>query len=178
MKILAYTDRRYLAATRKVVGRGADILMSPPLYAAHISGDLLCCYDAIYLDLHGEPGDDHLFSAGGAAMTLRAVQGAQMHGTTVIATTCHLPETPFLDAFLGAGAVVIGGAGRNWGTRRRLSGAQVLARYIIRALKRGATPEYALAQAKRRLRYSLKRLVDKAASDDALEFRIWRRDGD
>lgn len=175
MRVLAYCDQRYLAATRKVVGRGAKIVSSPPLSAHDVGPGFLEGYDVIYLDLHGEPGSGYLYSYASyhplAALSFQTVQRAKLEGVVVVATTCHLPETPFAYAFQDAGAVLVGGSGRNWGTRRRLSGAQVLAKHIIDGLRRGYRVEKALELAKRKLRYSLRRLYDRKSTMDALAFR-------
>jgi hypothetical protein len=59
VKILAFTDRRYAKATRKVTGWDADIVACPPFMAADIEPFWLESYDFLYLDLHGlkcEPG--------------------------------------------------------------------------------------------------------------------------
>ena len=174
MRVLAITDGRYLKATRRVVG-DADLLVSPPLAAADITADCLEGYDVIYIDLHGIPSSAFLYnSLGTAAVSLAPVRAAHLAGAVVISPACYLPESPFLEALRRAGADVIAGTGPNWGTRKRISGAQVLARYVMDALRRGADAEAALDEAKARLGRSPRRLFDRKATRDALEFKLYR----
>lgn len=176
LKILAYCDQRYEQATRRVVGEGAMIVTSPPAFAGDVE---LEGYDLIYLDLHGQPGSVYLYSGpetDRAALSVWAVRAANLDGAIIFATTCYLPQTPFVRAFLDAGAsAVIGGDGENWGTSERLSGAQVLALLTLRALVAGRELDDALKKAKRKLHFSLlRRLWDRKATADALQFQIWR----
>lgn len=177
MHIFAYVDQRYQNATRKVVGEGATLLTSPPIYAADFNPEWLEGYDLIYLDLHGQPGSVYLYSGEEgrmAALSLKVVRAARLGGAVVFATTCHLPNTHFLDAFLDAGAsAVIAGMGLNWGKQTRASGAQLLAMLTIRAMKAGKAFDVALADAKARLRFSLQRLLDRDATEDALAFQAY-----
>ena len=166
-----------------MVGATAVVLTSPPLFAADVTPAMLEGYDVIYVDLHGQPQSVYLYSGADgpgeqwAALSAKTVCKADLTGTVVIATTCYLPQTHFVEAFLDAGAkTVIGGDGQNWGTRRRLSGAQLLARRIIAELREGDTPMKALKTAKRKLRKSPWRLLDWAGTRDALEFQIYTRE--
>lgn len=179
MRILAYCDATWERATRKAVGKKAMVLTSPPIYAADFNPAWLEGLDLLYLDLHGIPGSVYLWSGPkghrSAALSLKTIMAADLRGTVVFLTTCYLPETHFLRAFLDAGAkAVIGGAGENWGTSRGLSGAQRLAKWLIRFLRRGKSPEEALRLAKRALRW-LPTLHLKARRD-ALEFQIWTQE--
>lgn len=180
MRILAYTAKAYLRATLGVVGANADVLVSPPLRAADVRPFWLQGYDLIYLDLHGQPGSARLWSGEGeevAALDLRTVVEAELEGAVVFATSCFLPQTRFVKAFLEAGAVaVVGGRGRNWGTRRRVSGAQKLAQRFIRRLEGGQDARAALRGAKGELRRSIGNLLGDRGVRDALGFRVWERD--
>jgi len=180
MRVLAYTDARYAAATRQVVGGEALLLVSPPTYAWNFDPAILADRDLIYLDLHGKPHSVYLYSGvgqGEAALSVANVRAARLGGAVVFATTCYLPQTPFVRAFLDAGAsVMIGGDGKNYGARTRLSGAQALARALLKFLARGDAPEQALARAQRALRANVRlRLFDAAATEDALGFRAFQR---
>lgn len=179
VNILAYCDKRYQVATRRVVGDDAEVLTSPPVYAIDFQPDWLAGRDLIYLDLHGQPGSVYLYSGldqDRAALHVIQVRTAKLGGAVVFATTCHLPETPFLQAFLEAGAgAVIGGGERNYGARRRLSGAQVLARGLLIALRAGQGIDDAFKLAKLVVRMDpLRWLADRKATVDALQFEIWR----
>lgn len=177
MRILAYTDQRYAVATRQVVGVGATILTSPPLYAADVSASMLQGYDLIYIDLHGDPGSVYLYSgkpALQAALKLDTVLGSNLTGCVVLATTCYLPQTKFIEAFLNAGArAVIAGDGENYGDRTRLSGAQVLAHKFIECYTGNAGT--ALEWAKQSMQSSLwARFFQRKATADALQFRLFQ----
>lgn len=182
MRIFAYVDQRYQHATRKVVGEEATVLTSPPIYAFDFNPEWLEGYDLIYLDLHGRPNSIYLYSGEeglSGALDVKHVFNARLGGAVVFATTCHLPDTKFLSAFLDAGAsAVIAGAGLNWGNRTRISGAQLLAALTIRALRAGKTADDALIEAKRRLRFSIHRLRDWGATIDALLFNVYVRSDD
>jgi len=184
VRILAYCDWRYLAATRRVVGEGKEtmIVSSPPLFASHILPEFLEGYDLLYLDLHGLPQSGFLYTqtynkAGDFALNFQTVRRADLDGTVVVATTCYLPETPFVNAFLHAGAAaVIGGSGANYGSRRRLSGAQALAKHVIRNLQRDVAPAAALGRAKKRLRRDKRRMIlERTATKDALAFKLFTK---
>lgn len=175
MNVLAITDARYREATRRVVGRYlATLLTAPPVTGHMINHAMLEGYDAIYIDLHGRPGSGLLYTKTERSMepvlSIETVRAAYLRGTVVIATACYLPETPFLDAFLGQGASVIAGPGVNYGGRVEPAGAQLLARSILSNLARGMDPNAALTRAKAGLWW--RRLFDPAVRD-ALEYQLW-----
>jgi hypothetical protein len=180
MHILALTDERYLEATRQVVGKRATVLTCPPTFASDLTPADLEGYSLIYVDLHGQPESVYLRAGEGQdlpALNAQTVRQADLAGTVVFATTCYLPQTPFLPAFLQAGAVaVVGGDGENWGKRKKPVGAQSLAAKMLARMRAGGVglPE-ALEQAKREMRWSLENLLDRKATQDALRFEIYRR---
>lgn len=116
MNVLAYCDAAFLPATRRVLGEQGLILTCPPHTLETLPPATLEGRDFIYLDLHGAAGRATLYGGGGAvpALHVDTVRAADLTGTVVFATTCYLPETPFLDAFLQAGAVVVAGPARNY----------------------------------------------------------------
>lgn len=179
MRVFAFCDRRYQVATRKVVGPEAEVISSPPIFASDVNPEWFEGAEFFYVDLHGQPGSVYLWSGPReqwAALHVHVVARAKLAGTVVVATTCYLPETPFLQAFLDAGATVIGGGEGNYGTRRRLSGAQVLAKDVLAGLRAGRGTEEAFERAKALLRLNPVRwLTDRKATADALAFKIWRR---
>lgn len=186
MRILAFTDLRYVRATRQVVGGEARVMTSPPTFARDVQPEWFAGYDFVYLDLHGLVGSVYLYSgpeAERAALSLETVKAMSLGGAVVIATTCYLPQTRFPAAFLAAGAsAVIAGNGANYGGLTRLSGAQVLARLVLARLARPSrlqaahtTVDEAMADAKRVLNGNLRlKLFDARATNDALEFQIIR----
>jgi hypothetical protein len=182
MHILALTDAAYQHATRRVVGPAAQMWICPPLGAADMSADMLTDYDFVYLDLHGQADSIYLYCGARqrqAALAVWTVRQARLAGAVVFATTCYLPQTPFLQAFLEAGAqAVIAGDGQNFGTRTRLSGAQVLARLFLDHFKCSCDPAQALEHAKQTLRTDWRYwLFDWKASADALAFRLFSPGG-
>lgn len=179
MNVLAYCDERYLKITRQVAGERATVISSPPLFAGNIEPTRLSGHDLLYIDLHGQPGSVYLYSGpkqSWGALHVDAVRAANLRGTVVFATTCYLPQTPFLQAFLDAGALaVIGGQGRNWSTSKWLSGATLLAQLFAQQMANGLKPLDALHNAKTLLsRRMVKRLLYRNATADAMNFRIWR----
>jgi len=172
-----------LGATIGVVGHAADVITSPPVDAMTFNPSWLMGYDVLYIDLYGEPGDSSLYRKVGdrmePALDVATVRETDLCGAVVIATACYLPQTPFLDAFLAAGARgVIGGAGYNWGDDDQPIGAQKLAKHVIARLEWGDTPEEALKRAKGSLSMSLERLFWREATEDALQFALYEREGD
>jgi hypothetical protein len=186
MRILAYCDQRYEVATRKVVGKGALVFSSPPWHAGNVKPEWFTYKDVVYLHLHGLPGSAYMWS--GQAQEIPALhadmfQYVSVGGAVVVALTCHLPQTPFLRAFLDAGAVaVIGGHGENWGGRRSMNGAQLLAADVIAAMRAGVALGEAMEQSRRRLSHNWRRVLARSrtrqAIADALEFEIFRRVND
>lgn len=178
MDIFAYVDQRYLQATIKVVGGGAQVLTSPPIYAGDFRPGWLEGHEFVYVDLHGQPESVYLYSGlhqEWAALHRDTVRQADLRGTVVFATTCYLPETPFLRAFLEAGATeVVAGHEENFGARRRLTGAQRLAQHFLRGLERGRATEEAMARARAALLLNpLLWATEGMATRDALQFAIF-----
>lgn len=178
MDILALTDRRYERATRRIVGHGATVITCPPVLAPEVRADTLAGHDIIYIDLHGQPDAGYLYNSEGLkALYVGAVEQASLTNSTVIATTCHLPETPFLQAFLDAGARVLAGSGANWGGKWLfLSSAQILAKDVIMLLKSGYTLAEAVQMARSWLARSWRRLLQPTETLDALAFRVYSKD--
>ena len=178
--VFAYVDQRYQMATRKVVGEAATLLTSPPVFAGDFNPEWLAGNQFIYLDLHGQPGSVYLYSGPDelwAALALNTVRNARLGGAVIFATSCYLTESPFLPIFLQAGArAVIAGAGANWGTRGRVSGAQLLAMIVLKLLRSGLPVERALPEAKRRLGLSWHRVRDRQATEDALKFELFKKE--
>lgn len=173
--ILALTDRRYLRQTIDVAGDDAHIWSFPPMTAGRLGTRDLEGYDLIYIDLHGEPSGGYLYTFDGTpALSFQTVRGAMLEGVLVVATTCYLPETPFLDAFQNAGALVVAGSGPNYGDDRGwVRGAQLLAQHIIRRVRAGEPIKDAYASAKQMLRYSWRRWLDPKATADTLNFKLY-----
>jgi hypothetical protein len=182
LRTLAYCDSRYLGATIGVVGNRADVITSPPVDAKTFNPRWLMGYDVVYIDLIGEPGDPYLYRRVGdlvePALAVETVKEADLARAIVVTTACYLDETPFLSAFLASHAgAVIGGPGYNYGSEDRPLGAQRLARHILGRLQWGDTPEEALSRARERMSVGLERLFYKQATEDAMAFQVYRRDG-
>lgn len=183
MKVFAFTDKRYEVATHGVVGYEAFVFTSGPWYARDVFPQLLAGYGFMYFDLHGQPGSVYLYSGPAAelaALHVDTVRAAQLGGAVVFVTSCYLPQTPFLQAFMSAGAsAVIAGEGENFGQLTRLSGAQVLAKRLLELLQAGTALTDALAQSKNELRQNvIANLTDRRATQDTLAFALYQPQGD
>lgn len=199
MRILGITNKRYLKATMAVVGDEADLLISPPLRCCCITPEHLQGYDFIYIDLHGEAGKEFLYSQDEEgrlieALRVETIRQAKLEGTVVFATSCYLPETPFIEAFLKAGVkAVIAGEGENYGKLTKTSGAQRLAKNLIEELERGGRADTqvcpneqvhhnqvrideALLAAKEKMK-GLVSVFDREGTKDSLEFSIYSGNG-
>lgn len=170
MRTLAYCASSWAGQVRRAVG--VEPLTSPPLSDGGISPPMLEGYDLIYLDLHGQKGwACWQGDAGVWALCAETVARAHLGGAIVYATTCFIDQTDLLPAFLGAGAVVIGGSGLNFEYESGpLRGVHLLGLWIRRALSLGIPVEAALAIGKLRVRAG----GDSLAARDTAEFRIWR----
>ena len=180
MRIFAYCDRRYEKPSRKLFDRYADgglMRTSPPVTVATFDPTWLESQEVIYLDLHGLPGARYLYADGEYALDVDTVRGANLGGAVVFATSCYMSETPFLRAFLDAGAsAVITGEGENYGGRWKLTGAGKLAWEFLKWRDEGFMGiDNALGLAKLELAsYRYHRIFHRKATQDALAFRVWR----
>ena len=178
MNILALCDARYEDVTRLLWEKHATdgmVLASPPS-TEPVERGLFTGRDVIYLDLHGERGDDYLHGDGTQALSIHSVRRMNLSGAVVFATVCYLPETLFVSAFLEAGArAVIGGHGENWGNRRTFTGAQKLADLWLEAYVRLGYCAPAFTEAWSRLADDWhQKICHHKAWRDALQFQIWR----
>jgi len=179
MNILVLTDKRYLGAA-VAVAPGADVWVFPPMTAGDFRPEFLKGYEFIYVDLHGQPESVYLYCDEGehvAALSVQTVRSAEIGDAVVFMTSCYGPETPFVKAFLGAGASgVVAGYGVNWGTRKRLSGAQLLGKYFMEMLNPQISVAESLQAAKGKLKQKGMRSMRKSyrkAAQDALEFEVF-----
>lgn len=183
LRILAITDKRYVRSTLEVVGEEGDILVSPPLTASEIQPSWLEGYDVIYIDLHGLPGSAYLYAGENQdlpGLSFKTVRQAWLDGAIVVATSCHLPSTPFVDAFLAGGArAVIAGEDVNFGGRTRASSAQRLAMDVIFFLRAAGADwdvQEILDKAKTRLGREFGSLFRPRITRDALAFKLYQKE--
>jgi hypothetical protein len=97
--------------------------------------------DFIWLGLHGVPpspdflfGDQIVakpFSIRVEALGVEGLADLNLRDKVVYAATCYMPDTNFPEAFKTAGAVVIGGPGENYGSRKRIVGVDKLGRELL-----------------------------------------------
>ncbi len=171
MRVLAYCAAQFKESTRRAAG--VEPLTCPPISFYAPSNTLyIQLPKLLYLALHGQPGsgllwgDDQL-----PALSVTQVEAVDWRQIVVFAATCYFPQTPFLDAFLAGGAVVIAGEGQNWSPPNQLAGASLLGLWVRRGLGWGLSPERALQLAKVRVRAQTS---NRAAARDALQFRVYR----
>lgn len=173
VKTLAYCAESFAESARRAAG--VIPLTCPPVSANRLDLDLFIGWDLIYFDLHGEPGVPWFWGDDlTPALSRWQLESVHLGGAGVFAVNCFLDEvnSPMLDALLGSGAAwVIGGAGENFGGRKRVVGAPLLFLWFRRFLSLGWTPTIALTWAKRRLVLSLAGRHRQAARD-ALGFRL------
>ncbi len=185
MNIIAYTAKRYERATRRAVGRRAEVITCPPKNDGHFvegktSYGLFGNYNLAVFNLHGFPelpvwlGDKGIIAMKGETLS------SQRHfAKGVFAINCYLgdPDHPMLQCLWDAGAEwVVAGDGLNYGGTILPAGADVLLRWFRRSLE-GRTPEAALERAKRWTRWFAPRLTSnqRLALRDALNFEVHRR---
>lgn len=174
MNVLAYCAESYREATRRAAG--VEPLTCPPLDSRTFDPFWLEGQDLLWFDLHGLPfdrawyGDDHQ-----RALLAHDVHGLRLRGAVVFAASCHVsPGSPMLEAFLDAGATMVGGPGRNYGGRETVLGAGLLGMWLRRGLAAGLGVDRALALAKARVKVAAVVGGNRMAARDALGFRMWR----
>ncbi len=159
---------------------GAWPVLCPPFTDKTFPVEFFERYDVIWLGLHGTENAPQFLYGDSVpmiglniptriqALDVEDLEGLNLLGKIVFATTCYLDQTDFPAAFKKAGATVIGGPGKNYGDTEHLVGADRLGAALIGELQATtAIPiEMALAEAKRALNPRLE------ADRDALEFGI------
>jgi hypothetical protein len=103
------------------------------------------------------------------ALEVDQLDGLDLEGAIVFASTCYLPLTDFPAAFKACGAQVIGGPGKNYGHANKIIGADLLGATLLAVIQQGTLATDligALTQAKHSL-YPSRR-----ADRDALEFAV------
>ena len=157
-----------LERTRRAVGIYPRLC--PPIHAACIAPRNLERYDLLYLMLHGMPDQPYLYGdRWETALSAETVRSANLTGSVVYSGACHLAESPMLQAFLAAGAVVIGGSGRNYSVKGGFDLADLLGQWVRYGLAAGLTPDRALHLGKMRLR------IGRPGKErrDTLGFQVW-----
>ncbi len=176
MRVFAYCTLPAKKMVKDAVG--IEPLTSPPSTVQTFNTVHLIGADIIYFRLHGlsqipgrwfgEDNDGNLI----AAIGREQIQSAVLDKPVVILANCYGASSPMVEDFYQAGAsVVIAGSGPNYASGERITGTDLLALEIIKALKNGLTPEEALKLAKLRLIVSAFRMENR----DTLEFHIMEK---
>jgi hypothetical protein len=172
MNVLAWSLASTEGSWRRASGQ-ARVITTPPVSVDQFRPGWLEYRDLVMIKLHGWPGDpimwgdDHM-----AALSVGMLHQVDLGGAVVFAANCHLPESPFLEALLNAGAgCVVGGSGTNYGGVAEMTGADLLGAYFRRALEVGARPGRALRIAKATMLLSWPSL----ANSDARQFELFER---
>ena len=154
---------------------GVKPLTSPPWRAGLIRPEHVENYDFIYLRLHGIEGvDDTWFGEdqqGNLVSALDAdnLEDVDLAGATVLVANCYGASSPLVRELYQAGAeAVIAGPGRNWALADVVVGTDKLAQWMLRAMKAGAGPRWALQMAKMRVALTSWRMADR----DAMQFKL------
>ncbi len=159
-------------AVAKVVG--GEPVLSPPTTIDSFDPTWLSGHDIVYFRLHGFVGVQKWFGMDREWQLVPAVDASQlaearMGGALVIVANCETLDSPMLDAlFAGGAGMVIAGGGQNYAARDAVIGADKLAQWIIRGVKRGLSVEKALLMGKARLALTAWRPADL----DAMAFRL------
>ncbi len=168
MRVFAYCCASMLERTRRAAGMYPRLC--PPINVACIAPRTLEGYDLLYLMLHGMPDQPFLYGdRWETALSAETVRSANLAGSVVYSGACYLAESPMLPAFLEAGAVVIGGSGRNYSVKGGFDLVDLLGQWVRYGLAAGLTPERALRLGKARLR--LGRISKERR--DTLKFEMW-----
>jgi len=162
MHSLAICDSRYVKSAERVAL--SEPLTCPPALETEYLLSRWGPADFIYVDLHGRQGvRSKLYAQGQGVWHVKQTRSLP-GGKIVFFTTCHLPQTKFVEALSDNWLAM--GRGENWGTRRRAVGAQLLALWMRRFLQAGLSPRKAFLASKARLVLTSWRRADR----DALQF--------
>lgn len=174
MQIVAYCALNAAKAVQKATG--VRPLTSPPLVAANVPVKALIA-DVLYFRLHGtQSNTDVWFGDDGngnkpIALRLETIAELKLDNTIVIIANCYGSESPFVQAFYDAGArAVIAAPGENYAAGGSVLGGDMIAKWVIRWLKLGKSPEVALRRAKAFVRFSPR--TPREVRKDTLEFEI------
>lgn len=148
MQTTAICCQSYRFSTRRAAG--TTPLTSPPITLQTFNPACLNGAEFLYIKLHGLPnqpfwyGDDYL-----TALSANLVSQANLSGCVAFVASCHLPESPMLQALLDAGCkAVIGGSGLNYAGRHHITGADLLGLIFRRAYATTHNPVLAFKIAK------------------------------
>lgn len=157
------------ASFERSVKRAANVdpLLSPPVTVETFNPAVLQGYDLLYVKLHGLPGQPYWYGDEWiTATSAEQVCKTDLHGATVYAPTCFLPQSPMLAALFEAGAeYVIGGEDENYERTVDRFG-----RIIRLLMQTGLSVETSFRLAKLRLRITPQTL----AVRDTLNFRLYK----
>lgn len=173
MNVLAYCDERYLEVTRRVVGRGAVVVASPPAgdpdWRTPAGRAMLTESDMILFNFHAMPGvDAWLNTRGDVALMADSLAALDLSRSVVFLVNCY-GGGGMLPALKATGArLIVGGEGENFGGVSRLGGADLLAQRFVSYMRLGAPPRLALMAAKAALRLG----AQTRSVKDALAFKV------
>ena len=156
MRTIAYCTEAAREAVRRAVG--VEPLTSPQLSAGNVP-DVWAGADFVYVRLHGRPDvPDTWFgeSAAGDAITALTISDLKTVSGVWLLANCYGAESPWVAALYRAGAqAVIAGDGPNYAARKRVVGADLLARWLKHGLGLGLPVHWALRLAKARVSLSI-----------------------
>ena len=172
MNVFAYGLASARGSIRKMIGSD-HIETSPPVASHSFEVRWTDHLDVLFIKLHGEEGSPRWFDDFyNPALNVNHVRQMRLKGTVVFVSNCWLPESPFLEALLAAGAkAVIGGSGVNYGGIDDMGGADLLGAYWLKAYEKGASPKAALRIAK----VVLLMMSPIFKTSDARQFQIWEQ---
>lgn len=171
MRVFAYTDARYLEATRQAVGPAAQLLVSPPVRDLDIREMPLALFqvDLVYFNFHAMPGQEAwLNTEGDVALSAETLRHFDLRRAVVFMVNCYAGGGMLAALKATQPRAIVGGEGENLGGRSRLAGADLLGLWFRRALEMGLPPDKALKLGKARLRVGART----ASVRDALEFKL------
>lgn len=153
MKTIALCCWSRAAITKRAAGV-TKILTSPPVTILNFQPRMIEGADLLYIKLHGLPAQGYLYGdAWTTTVSATQIQSADLHGCTVFAAACHLPESPMLQAFFNAGArAVIAGHGSNYAGKHQVYGADLLGMTIRKLMAFRLPPQLAFRLAIARIK--------------------------
>lgn len=176
MKVAAYCTLTAKDIVKEAAG--VEPVTSPPLTIQDFDPTQLSGVDILYFRLHGLrliPSRMFGESESGdliAAIGKEQIEQADLAGATVILANCYGAQSPMVDSFYNAGAsTVIAGSGQNYASTTRVTGVDLLAKFIIGGLRNGLSLDAAMITAKTRLAMA----AFQYASRDTLEFSIMEK---
>jgi hypothetical protein len=176
MRVIAYCMRSVAPVVHRA--SGTFPITCPPFDVRTFDPKVFEWADFIWIGLHGVSdrpdylyGDEIVskpFPIRLEALRVEGIADLNLTDKLVYAATCYMPSTNFPEAFRAAGATVVGGEGKNYGSHKRIVGVDKLGRALM--TKFAQTQD--ISRVAKMLAEAKKELKNNKADIDAKQFEV------